>query len=61
VIGMSELQNRSIINEIKEILFTARENVSRALNNELLLAYWNIGKIIVEYEQAGLEKAGYGK
>jgi hypothetical protein len=39
VIGMSELQNRSIINEIKEILFTARENVSRALNNELLLAY----------------------
>jgi hypothetical protein len=30
---MSELQNKTIISEIKEILFTARENVSRALNN----------------------------
>jgi len=25
------------------------------------LAYWNIGKIIIEYEQDGLEKAEYGK
>ena len=28
---------------------------------ELLLAYWNIGKIIVENEQSGEEKAEYGK
>lgn len=58
---MSELQNQYIIREIKEILFTARENVSKAVNNELLLAYWNIGKIIVEHEQDGSEKAEYGK
>jgi len=58
---MSELQNLTVIREIKEILFTARENVSKAVNNELLLAYWNIGKIIIEYEQAGSEKAEYGK
>lgn len=31
------------------------------MNNELLLAYWNIGKIIVENEQAGSEKTEYGK
>ena len=31
------------------------------MNNELLLAYWNIGKIIVENEQAGSEKIEYGK
>lgn len=58
---MPELQNGSIVNEIKGILLTARENVSKAVNNELLLAYWNIGKIIVEYEQNGAEKAEYGK
>ena len=58
---MSELQNQTVIREIKEILFTARENVSKTVNNELLLAYWNIGKIIIEYEQAGSEKAEYGK
>lgn len=58
---MSGLQNQTIIREIKEILYTARENVSKAVNNELLLAYWNIGRIIIEYEQAGSEKAEYGK
>ena len=55
------MQNQTIIREIKEILYTARENVSKAVNNELLLAYWNIGKIIVEHEQDGSEKAEYGK
>lgn len=58
---MSGLQNQTIIREIKEILYTARENVSKAVNNELLLAYWNIGRIIIEHEQAGSEKAEYGK
>jgi len=58
---MSELQNQTIIREIKKILYTARENVSKAVNNELLLAYWNIGRIIIEYEQAGANKAEYGK
>ncbi|PKM75382.1 MAG: hypothetical protein CVU92_01685 [Firmicutes bacterium HGW-Firmicutes-17] len=58
---MSELQNQAIINEIRQILQSARENVARAVNNELLLAYWNIGKIIVDNEQAGSEKAEYGK
>lgn len=58
---MSELQNQAVISEIKQILFTARENVAKAVNNELLLAYWNIGRIIVEYEQDGSEKAEYGK
>ena len=58
---MSELQNDSVIQEIKQILTEAREKVARTVNNELLLAYWNIGRIIVEREQAGLEKAEYGK
>ncbi len=34
---MSELQNQAIINEIRQILQSARENVARAVNNELLI------------------------
>lgn len=58
---MSDLQNQVVINEIKQILVSARENVAKAVNNELLLAYWNIGKIIVKNEQSGSDKAEYGK
>lgn len=40
---------------------TARENVAMHINNELLLAYWLIGKTIVEYEQKGNAKVKYGE
>ncbi len=56
---MLEIQNQSVIQEIKQILTEARDKVARTVNNELLLAYWNIGRIIVESEQAGSEKAEY--
>ena len=58
---MSEINNKNIIGEIKDILITARENVARAVNNENLIAYWSVGRIIVEYEQDGAIKAQYGK
>ena len=50
---MTDLQDLNIINEIKQIISKARVNVAKQVNNELLLTYWNIGKIIVEYEQEG--------
>ncbi len=50
-----------MINEIKEILQSARLNVARQVNTELLTAYWNIGRIIVEYEQNNQVRAEYGK
>ena len=50
----------SIINEIKTVLEIARQNVARQVNNELLTAYWNIGRIIVEHEQKRNKRAEYG-
>ena len=47
---MNEL-SISMINEIKTIMENARQNVARQINNELLTAYWNIGRIIVDNEQ----------
>ena len=56
---MNALSN-SLINEIKTVLETARQNVARQVNNELLTAYWNIGRIIVEHEQGSNGRAEYG-
>jgi predicted nuclease of restriction endonuclease-like (RecB) superfamily len=56
---MNELAN-SLIIEIKEVLTAARQNVARQVNAELLTAYWNIGRIIVEHEQDNKSRAEYG-
>lgn len=59
---MNEIANYSeIISEIKEVLQASRLNVAQQVNNELLTAYWNIGRIIVEHEQNSHERAGYGQ
>ena len=45
---------------IRNILEDARSKVYRTVNFEMVQAYWNIGKVIVEEEQKGKEKAEYG-
>ncbi len=50
-----------VIHEIGDLLAAARSNVARQVNNELLSTYWNIGRIIAEYEQTVPERADYGK
>ncbi len=51
----------SMMNEIREILQSARQRAAIQVNTELLSTYWNIGKIIVEHEQENHERADYGK
>lgn len=41
----------SMMNEIRELLLNARQRVAIQINTELLSTYWNVGRIIVEYEQ----------
>ena len=50
-----------MINEIKEVLQSARQNVAQQVNTELLTTCWNIGRIIVEHEQQSKERAEYGQ
>ena len=50
-----------MINEIKEVLQSARQNAAQQVNTELLTTCWNIGRIIVEYEQQSKEHAEYGQ
>ncbi|MCD8048455.1 MAG: PDDEXK nuclease domain-containing protein [Clostridia bacterium] len=50
-----------IVREIKTVLSSARCSAAQQINNELLNAYWNIGRIICEFEQSAPQRADYGK
>lgn len=59
---MNELSKYGdMINEIKDVLQSARQNTARQINTELLTTYWSIGRIIVEHEQQNRERAEYGQ
>lgn len=46
---------------IRAILEKARSKAFKAVNVAMVQAYWSIGRIIVEEEQKGKAKAGYGE
>ncbi len=52
--------NEILFQKIRAILEEARCKVYQKINSEMLSAYWNIGKEIVEEEQNGLSRAKYG-
>lgn len=52
---------QDMIAEIRDIMNSARHNVATQVNSELLSAYWNVGRVIVEHEQNSNERAGYGQ
>lgn len=52
---------KSRVGEIRNILDTARRNVAREVNNELIISYWKIGEIIIRYEQNDSIRAEYGE
>lgn len=51
----------SIYTDIKLILEQARGNAVRAVNFSMVIAYWQIGKRIVQEEQGGKGRAIYGQ
>jgi len=54
-------QNISFIEQIKEIIFAARQKAYTAVNSAMVEAYWLMGKRIVEEEQNGKKRATYGE
>lgn len=47
--------------KVKDILELARKSAYRAVNFSMVQAYWSIGRSVVEEEQAGKNRAEYGK
>jgi len=51
----------SLFDRVVTILEQARTNVIRTVNSEMVLAYWHIGREIVQELQKGKNRAEYGK
>ena len=49
-----------LLHNVRHILQEARAKVIHHVNSTLVRAYWQVGKYIVEYEQQGTDRAGYG-
>jgi predicted nuclease of restriction endonuclease-like (RecB) superfamily len=47
--------------QVREILTSARGRAWQAVNSTMVEAYWEIGRVIIEEEQAGKGRADYGK
>ena len=51
----------SLLDRIADILVEARTKAVREINKAQVLAYWEIGREIVEFEQKGKARAEYGE
>jgi predicted nuclease of restriction endonuclease-like (RecB) superfamily len=54
-------EEQSFVNELKQIVLSARQQAYSAINFSQVCANWFIGQRIVEQEQAGQNRAEYGK
>ena len=52
---------QSVISDIRDIIIAGRNSAYKAVSAAMIKTYWNIGKRIVEQEQAGEPRAEYGK
>ena len=54
------LIKQELIQQIQSIIATAKDRAIRSVDNERVLMYWQIGKVIFEEEQQGKDRADYG-
>ncbi len=52
---------KNLLNKVSELLEAARRKTVRQINTVIVETYWQIGRLIVEEEQKGKERAGYGE
>jgi predicted nuclease of restriction endonuclease-like (RecB) superfamily len=50
-----------VLSGVVELLDTARRASARVVNSLMTATYWEIGRRIVEHEQGGEKRAGYGE
>ncbi len=55
------LQNKELFQQVVALLQNARQQVLRTVNSTMTCTYFEIGRMIVEEEQSGKERAEYGK
>jgi predicted nuclease of restriction endonuclease-like (RecB) superfamily len=55
-----EIVQDALYERVSALITTARSQVRTAVNHAMVLTYWQIGRFIVEDEQAGKNQAEYG-
>jgi len=58
---INKVINTSFLNKAVELLHSARQQVIRNVNQTMVFTYYEIGRMIVEEEQQGKDRAEYGK
>nr|WP_314838855.1 PDDEXK nuclease domain-containing protein [uncultured Flavobacterium sp.] len=56
-----KLKNKVLFSQVVELLQNARTQVLRTVNSTMVYTYFEIGRMIVEEEQNGKDRAEYGK
>lgn len=56
-----EILDTKVLEDIRNLLVSSRQNLVQTVNSAMVQTYWNIGRIIVEDEQQGEQRAQYGK
>ncbi|WP_353168753.1 PDDEXK nuclease domain-containing protein [Flavobacterium sp.] len=56
-----QVQNKLLFLQVAELLQNARQQVLRTVNSTMTFTYFEIGRMIVEEEQNGNDRAEYGK
>jgi predicted nuclease of restriction endonuclease-like (RecB) superfamily len=51
----------ALYESIRQVLDQARASAYRSVNFAMVQAYWQVGRLIVEHEQGGKKRAGYGE
>lgn len=57
---MGNIYQNNFYDKIANLLKEARQSVVQTVNTTIVLTYFEIGKMIVDEEQSGKERAGYG-
>jgi len=58
---MLELIAPQLLEAIREVLYLSRSHLQQTVNSSMVQAYWQVGQLIVEQEQRGVQRAAYGK
>ena len=53
--------SNDLFSRVASILEQTRSNAVRAINSQMIIAYWHIGREIVQEMQGGEDRAKYGK
>lgn len=56
-----EIQNKVLFQQVVALVKNAQQQVIRTINSTMVYTYFEIGRMIVEEEQNGKERAAYGK